>query len=91
MKSQEGWKKECRLGPMVEQLYYQLKGTVARSACTATIDSGSWLTNGNRQKRRPATMRILRDFELFPGTSRMFAKKLCLACDLFHLKNKESD
>ena len=76
---------------MVEQLYYQLKGTVARSACTATIDSGSWLTNRNRQKRRPATMRILRDFELFAGTLRMFENKLCLACDLFDLKNKGRD
>ena len=42
-----------------------IKGTVARyCACTAMIDSGSWLTNRNRQKRRPATMRILRDFEV---------------------------
>ena len=77
---------------MVEQLYYQLKETVARyCACTATIESGSWLTKRNRQKRLPATMRILRDFELFAGTSRMFENKWCLACDLFDLKNKESD
>ena len=41
-------------------------------ACTAIIDCGSWLTNRNRQKRRPATMRILRDFVVFAGTSRMF-------------------
>ena len=54
------------------------------------IDSGSWLTNRNRQKRRPATMRILRDFEVFAGNSRMFENKLS---DLwpFYLKNKESD
>ena len=51
----------------------KFKGAVARyCACTAMIDSGSWLTNRNRQKRRPATMRILRDFVVFAGTSRMF-------------------
>ena len=36
------------------------------------IDSSSWLSNRNRQKRRLATMRILRDFEALAGTSRMF-------------------
>ena len=36
------------------------------------IDSGRWLTNRNRQKRRPVTMRILRDFVVFAETSRMF-------------------
>ena len=36
------------------------------------IDSGSWLTNRNREKRCPATMRILRDFVVFAGTSRTF-------------------
>ena len=54
--------------------YFQccIKEAVARyCACTAMIDSGSWLTNRNRQKRRPATMRILRDFVVFAGTSRM--------------------
>ena len=49
----------------------EVKGALARyCACTAMIDSGSWLTNRNRQKRRPATMRILRDFVVFAGTSR---------------------
>ena len=49
------------------------KGVVARyCACTAMIDSGSWLTNRNRRKRRPATMRILRNFVVFAGTSLMF-------------------
>ena len=41
-------------------------------ACTAMIDSGSWLTNRNRQKRPLAAMRILRDFLVFAGTSHMF-------------------
>ena len=36
------------------------------------IDSGSWLTNRNREKRCPSTMRILRDFVVFAETSRMF-------------------
>ena len=50
-----------------------LKGAVARyCACTAMIDSGSWLTHRNRLKRRPATMRTLRDFVLFAWTLRMF-------------------
>ena len=49
------------------------KGAVARyCACTALIESGSWLTNRNRQKRRSATMRMLRDFVVFAETSRMF-------------------
>ena len=40
-----------------------IEGAVARyCACTAMIDSGRWVANRNRQKRRPATMRILRDF-----------------------------
>ena len=44
----------------------RIKRTLARyCACTAMIDSGSWLTNRNRQKRRPATMRVMRDFEVF--------------------------
>ena len=39
-----------------------IRGTVAwYCACTAMIDSGSWITNRNRQKWRPATMRILRE------------------------------
>ena len=55
----------------------KVKGAVARyCACTGVIDSGSWVTSGNCQKRRPATMRILRDFEVFAGTSRMFENKL---------------
>ena len=68
-----------------------IKGAVARyCACTAMIDSGSWLTNRNRQKRRPATMQILRDFEVFAGTTRMFENKLSGLWP-FSLKNKESD
>ena len=54
------------------------------------IDSGSWFTNRNRQKRRPATMRILQDFEVFAVTSRMFENKLSGLWP-FYLKNKESD
>ena len=54
------------------------------------IDSGSWLTNRNRQKRRPATTRILRDFEVFAGTSCMFENKLS-GLQPFYLENKESD
>ena len=51
----------------------KFKGAVARyCACKTMIDSGSWLTNRNRQKRRPATMRILRDCVVFAGTSRKF-------------------
>ena len=47
-----------------------VKGAVARyCACTAMIDSA---VDRNRQKQRPATMRILRDFVVFAGTSRMF-------------------
>ena len=54
-------------------LRVRVKGAVVRyCAYTAMIDSGSWLTNRNRQKRRPATMQILRDFVFFAGTSRMF-------------------
>ena len=69
----------------------KFKGAVARyCACRAMIDSDSWLTNRNRQKRRPATMRILRDFELFAGTSRMFENKLSGPWP-YYLKNKESD
>ena len=44
------------------------------------IDSGSWLTSRNRQKRRPATMRILRDFEVFAGSSRMFNTNYVCMC-----------
>ena len=55
------------------EIFFWLKGAVARyCACTALIDSGSWSTNRNRQKRRPATMRILRDVVVFSATSRMF-------------------
>ena len=54
------------------------------------IDSGSWLTNRNRQKWRPATMKILRDFEVFAGTSPMFENKLSGLWP-FYSRNKESD
>ena len=70
---------------------WPIKAAIARyCACTAMIDSGSWLTNRNRQKRRPATMRILRDFEVFAGTLRMFENKLSGLWP-FCLKNKEGD
>jgi len=70
---------------------WPIKAAIARyCASTAMIDSGSWLTNRNRQKRRPATMRILRDFEVFAVTSRMFENKLSGLWP-FCLKNKESD
>ena len=47
-----------------------IKGAVARyCACTAMTDSDSWLTNRNRQRRRPATLRILRYFEVFARSS----------------------
>ena len=42
------------------------------------IDSGSWLTDRTRQKRRPATIPILRDFEVFARSSRMFENKFIL-------------
>ena len=50
-----------------------VKGAVAQyCAYTAMIDRSSWLSNRNRQKRRPATTPTLRDFVVFAGTSRRF-------------------
>ena len=57
-------------GKNFKTLFLQLKGAVARyCAGTAMIGSGDWLTNRNHQKRRPARKRMLRDFEVFAGTS----------------------
>ena len=66
------WKYRCT--PVITRtLPSTLKGAVAGyCACTAMTDSGSWLTNRNRQKRLPTTMRISRDFVVFAGTSCMF-------------------
>ena len=67
------WRRAAAKTGVAESGTKIFKGAVARYyTCTAMIDSGSWLTNRNRQKRRPATMRILRDFVIFAGTSRMF-------------------
>ena len=68
--SRSGWAKTWQ---HVYDWSYTIKGAVARyCACTAMIDSGSWLTNKNWQKQRPVTMQILWDFVVFAGTSRMF-------------------
>ena len=79
-------------GKNFKTFFLQFKGAVARyCACTAMIGSGGWLTNGNHQKRRPATMRMLRDFEVFAGTSCMFEnKRNCLVCNLFIYRIKKA-